>query len=113
MHTERRPSPQWTLLCLAVNLKRYHVLQPAFRRVGRLLYSQALEAWAPPAADSSISAYMRAVAADLRYLERYLASTAADADDTLPAPEFALALFAGELAGKVRAIAEEIEARLQ
>ncbi|HEV3459853.1 MAG TPA: hypothetical protein VHG32_25180 [Thermoanaerobaculia bacterium] len=89
----------------------------ALRRVGCLLYTLALEAFRPSrhGDEPVLHAWMRAVSVDLHFLEGYLASIVEDAGEPedLPADEAALIALAGELAGKVCALAEEIEAKLR
>ncbi len=87
----------------------------ALRRVGRILYMLALETQQHglPDEPSSTRAELRAIVADLRYLAGYLAMVGRMAhESSLPAPDEALAGFAGGLAGRVGAIAEAIEKKL-
>jgi|SRR5579863_695831 len=90
----------------------------ALRRVGRMLYDMALETTLGTTQaqldESSLTrAELRAVLADLRYLEGYLSLLGRSSKECslLPADD-ALARFAGRLAGKVGALARSVAERL-
>jgi hypothetical protein len=77
----------------------------ALRHVGRMLYEMALETTRELADESSSTrSEMRAVAADLRYLEGYLFMIGRSSEEcSLSVTDDALARFAGKLAGQVGA----------
>jgi hypothetical protein len=86
----------------------------ALVRVGEMLHDMALETSGyGPDPESSTRTEMRAVAADLRHLEGYLAMVRRSADDSelYPADD-ALARLAGEQAAAVGMLAELIERAL-
>lgn len=87
----------------------------ALRHVGAMLHDMALEVVGyghDP--ESSIRAELRAVAADLRYAQGFLAMVhqAAEESDLFPRDE-ALARFAGGKVADVAALAEAIERELR
>jgi hypothetical protein len=85
----------------------------ALRHVGGILYDLALEADRGLAGESSIREEMRAVAADLRYVEGYLVMIGRLSEESSLSPtDDALARFAGKLAGQVGAVAAAIEEEL-
>lgn len=87
----------------------------ALRRVGRLMYEMALELthetdaeWFAPRSE------LRSAAADLRFLQGYLATVLRESEESVfDAEDQALADFAGTMAGKVAAIADAIEEKLR
>jgi len=86
----------------------------ALVHLGAMLHDMALET-APygPEPESSTHGELRAVAADLRHLEGYLATVRRSADEAELAPvDEALARFAGEQAVAVGMLAELIEGEL-
>jgi len=94
----------------------------ALRRVGRLLHDLAVDRRCGPGGESDesdesdeplVSAQLRAVAADLRYLEGYLEMLGHWAEwSTVSVTEEALAHFAGRMARRVGALAEAVEEEL-
>jgi len=86
----------------------------ALRQVGRLLYDLAVETSRELGGESSLTrAELRAIAADLRYTSGYCDSVRRTAfENSLEAPDEALARFAGKLARKVGALVELIDRRL-
>ena len=91
----------------------------AVRHVGRMLYDLALAAADSaqrPAPDelSSTHSEMRAVVADLRYIEGYLGMVGRSADESsLRAMDEALARYGGKVARRVGAVAAAIEGEVQ
>jgi hypothetical protein len=83
----------------------------AVRNMGRVLYDLAVEATRELGGESSVArAELRAIAADLRYLEGYCGMVLRSAEESsLSAEEDGLARFAGKLAGRVGALVESIE----
>ena len=88
----------------------------ALRRVGRLLYGLAVEVTRLPDigdGESIAHSELRAAAAELRFLEGFLAMVGrAREESSLPDDEEALSRFAGRMARKGGALAERIEERL-
>lgn len=88
----------------------------ALRRVGRLLYDLAVETTHLPdikGGETIVRSELRAAAAELRFVEGFLAMVERSAEEAgLPPADEALSRFAGRLARKVGALAERIEKRL-
>jgi hypothetical protein len=87
----------------------------AFRQVGRVLYTLAVETTRDMTGESTVTrAELRAVAADLRYTGGYLLHVIHRSAEwcSLDAADEKLARFAGKLAGQVGALAEVIEGEL-
>jgi hypothetical protein len=88
----------------------------ALRQAGRLLYNLAVETTHLPgdeSGDSITGAELRAAAAELRFMEGYLAMVGRSRkESSLAGEDEALARFAGRLARKVGALAARIEERL-
>jgi hypothetical protein len=86
----------------------------AARRFSRLLYDLVLEQTRKMGDEDYVTrANLRAIAADLRYLEGYLDFIGRTLENSSVEPEEeALVRFAGRQAGKVGAVAAKIEARL-
>ena len=111
-------SPPWnesdsfretTLICIDDPESR-----AAFRRVGRVLYKLAVETMRETGGESSSTrAELRAIAADLRYTSGFCAMVYRSIEEcSLDGTDEVLARFAGQLAGRVGALAASIEERL-
>jgi hypothetical protein len=99
-----------TLICLDRQQDR-----DALRNVGRMLYHFAVEATRQPGLESATREEMRAVAAELRYVQGYLTQVVFQSaeNSSLEASDERLARFGGQLAGRVSRLAESIDRRLQ
>jgi len=87
----------------------------ALRHIGAMLYDLALETTrAVPGEESPTRAEMRAVAADLRYVEGFLLMMRQSADESeLGVMDDALARFGAEVAAGVGNLAASIERELR
>ncbi|HEY6322997.1 MAG TPA: hypothetical protein VJA16_15715 [Thermoanaerobaculia bacterium] len=95
-----------------------HEDREALRRVGRLIYNMSLEVRIDQTLaddeESQTRAELRAVLADLRHVQGFLACVLRESvESSLDADEQALSVLAGSFAGRVAAIADALEEELR